>query len=183
MKWHCFIRGANSETSYMEEITVMLHVSFLLADPLMYLRLDFFFAGVAQPVEVIAEVIGMRPGMRQWNQCTFRELRSFLISYFQTLCVYSCRGALSTLFSTSPDWNWSLRLWATGKETDLIRCRGAAGALGRHLNCLSVRSRLCRDAKDMIHMFNFVRWETISVCTVCTYSVIRHSHCYCIPVL
>lgn len=49
----------------MEEITVMLHVSFLLADPLMYLRLDFFFAGVAQPVEVIAEVIGMRPGMRQ----------------------------------------------------------------------------------------------------------------------
>lgn len=50
-----------------------------------------------------------------------------------TLCIYSCRGALSTLFITSPDWNWSLRLWATGKKMDLIRCWGAASMLCCHL--------------------------------------------------
>ena len=50
-----------------------------------------------------------------------------------TLCISSCRGTLSTLFITSPDWNWSLWLWATGKETDLIRCRGAARVLCCHL--------------------------------------------------
>lgn len=43
------------------------------------------------------------------------------------------RGALSTLFITSPDWNWSLWLRATGKEMDLIRCWGAASMLCCHL--------------------------------------------------
>lgn len=72
--------------------------------------------------------------LRQWNQCTFwAQIISHQLFSDMTLCIYSCRGALSTLFITFPDWNWSLRSRATGKEMDLIRCWGAASTLCCHL--------------------------------------------------
>lgn len=141
---------------------------------------------------------------RRWNQCTFwARIISHQLFSDMTLCIYSCRGALSSLFITSPDWNWSLRLWATGKEMDLIRCWGAASTPRCHLK---PRRLFIYSSKDslMWHwrgdaniMLCLILWaqrqswhrpmilfwsaEVVPVSTVCPYSVIRH--CYCIPVL
>lgn len=140
-------------------------------------------------------------GTRQWNQCTFwAGIISHQLFSDMTLCIYSCRGTLSSLFITSPDWNWSRRLWATGKEMDFIRCWGDASAPCCHLN---LRKLFIYSSKDTLIwywrgdgdiMLCLLMWaekqswhqpmillssaEGVPVSTVCPYSVTRLSYWY-----
>lgn len=113
-----------------------------------------------------------------------------------TLCIYSCGGALSTLFITSPDWNWSPRSWATGKGTDLIRCRGAASTPFCHLKPRRLFIYSSKDSLmwcwrgDASIMLCLILWaqrqswhqpvilvrsaEAVPVSVICPYSDIRH---------
>lgn len=145
--------------------------------------------------------------LRQWNQCTFwAQIISHQLFSDMTLCIYSCRGALSTLFITFPDWNWSLhghliraRRWTLSDAEELpVRCvvtwslvdlfiYSSKGSLmwcwrvdANIMLCLIPRAR-----RQLWHQPPILFWsaEVKPVSTVCPYSVIRHADCYCIPVL
>lgn len=118
------------------------------------------------------------------------KLNSSLVCYFQTWhCGSTAAGAtLSTVFITSPDWNWSSRLGATGSEVDLIVYGGAASAPRCHLKhrSLFMRSSLGVMLKALLfHSWRrqILIWSAPAVpaSVVCLSSVIKYPFCYYIP--